>query len=37
VLRLGECGASEVAIVPMGAPDDIARTIATLGQVAAAT
>jgi hypothetical protein len=35
VLRLGESGASEVAIVSMGGPDDIARTIATLGQVAA--
>ncbi len=38
ILRLRECGANEVAIVPMpvGAPGDMERTIATLGQVAAA-
>lgn len=34
VLRLEDCGANEVAIVPFGSPDDIQRTINTLGEVA---
>ena len=33
LLRLRDCGSTELAIVPVGSPEDTERTIATLGRI----